>query len=72
MAMLGGLDVLIDNAGISGPTAPVEGLAIADSSLGRLVTAQDIANMALFLCPEQARAISGQALPVCADMRKMR
>src|SRR5258708_35170219 len=28
--VLGGLDVLINNAGISGPTAPVESIAIAD------------------------------------------
>jgi NAD(P)-dependent dehydrogenase (short-subunit alcohol dehydrogenase family) len=30
MAFLGGLDVLINNAGISGPTAPVEEIDIAD------------------------------------------
>jgi NAD(P)-dependent dehydrogenase (short-subunit alcohol dehydrogenase family) len=29
-AFLGGLDVLINNAGIAGPTAPVEDIAIAD------------------------------------------
>jgi NAD(P)-dependent dehydrogenase (short-subunit alcohol dehydrogenase family) len=29
-AFLGGLDVLINNAGIAGPTAPVESIAIAD------------------------------------------
>lgn len=29
-ALLGGLDVLINNAGIAGPTAPVEAIAIAD------------------------------------------
>jgi NAD(P)-dependent dehydrogenase (short-subunit alcohol dehydrogenase family) len=30
IAFLGGLDVLINNAGISGPTAPVEEIALAD------------------------------------------
>ncbi len=29
-AFLGGLDVLVNNAGIAGPTAPVEAIAIAD------------------------------------------
>jgi len=37
------------------------------ASLGRFVSAQDIADAILFLATPQARNISGQAIPVCAD-----
>ena len=40
-------------------------------ALHRFVSAEDIANMALFLCSAQGRNISGQAMSVCADMQKM-
>ncbi len=36
-------------------------------SLGRMVSAQDIANMALFLASPAGASISGQALSVCGD-----
>src|SRR6185436_17602745 len=36
------------------------------SPLGRLVTADDIASAAVFLCSDLARNISGQCLPVTA------
>jgi NAD(P)-dependent dehydrogenase (short-subunit alcohol dehydrogenase family) len=39
------------------------------TSLRSTVSAQDIANMALFLCSEAGRRITGQALPVDADVR---
>lgn len=151
IALLGGLDVLINNAGISGPTAKVEEISVADwdrtiavdlsgmfyctrravpllkasgggsiinlSSIGgrlgyplrtpysaakwavvgftkslamelgpsnmrvnalqpgvvegervdRVISAQDVANMALFLATPAGRSISGQALSVCGD-----
>jgi NAD(P)-dependent dehydrogenase (short-subunit alcohol dehydrogenase family) len=38
-------------------------------SLRAFVTAQDIANTALFLATDAGRHISGQALPVCGDVR---
>ena len=37
-------------------------------SLRRMVTAEDIANMALFLCSAEGRNISGQALSVCGNV----
>ena len=39
------------------------------TSLRSTVSAQDIANMALFVCTEPGRRITGQALPVDADVR---
>ena len=42
---------------------------LATTSLRTFVTAQDIANMALFLATDAGRRISGQALSVCADMQ---
>ena len=40
---------------------------LAPISLGRMVSAQDIANMALFLASPAGASISGQALSVCGD-----
>ena len=37
-------------------------------SLRRKVSAQDIADMALFLCSPSGRNISGQALSVCGNV----
>ncbi|MGF1609128.1 MAG: SDR family oxidoreductase [Kiloniellales bacterium] len=37
-------------------------------SLRRMVTAGDVANMALFLCSEEGRNLSGQALSVCGNV----
>jgi NAD(P)-dependent dehydrogenase (short-subunit alcohol dehydrogenase family) len=38
------------------------------TALGRMVTQQDVANMALFLCSPLGRNISGQALSVCGHV----
>ena len=38
-------------------------------SLGTFVSAQDIANMALFLATDAGKHITGQALSVCGDVR---
>jgi NAD(P)-dependent dehydrogenase (short-subunit alcohol dehydrogenase family) len=43
---------------------------LATTSLRTFVTAQDIANMALFLASDAGRHISGQALSVCGDMQR--
>ena len=40
-------------------------------SLRRAVSAQDVANMALFLCSEAGRNISGQAISVCGNVEAM-
>jgi NAD(P)-dependent dehydrogenase (short-subunit alcohol dehydrogenase family) len=42
---------------------------LAGVSLGTTVSAQDIADMALFLATEPGRHISGQAIPVCGGTR---
>jgi NAD(P)-dependent dehydrogenase (short-subunit alcohol dehydrogenase family) len=44
-------------------------LFLETTSLRSTVSAQDIANMALFLCTEPGKRITGQALPVDADVR---
>jgi NAD(P)-dependent dehydrogenase (short-subunit alcohol dehydrogenase family) len=48
-AALGGLDVLINNAGIAGPTAPVEALERAD-----IVRTLDVNVVGQFLCAKHA------------------
>lgn len=40
-------------------------------SMRTMVTAQDIANMALFLASDAGRHVSGQALPVCANLETL-
>ena len=40
-------------------------------SLRRMVTGQDIAEMALFLCSPMGKNISGQALSVCGNVEKL-
>jgi NAD(P)-dependent dehydrogenase (short-subunit alcohol dehydrogenase family) len=40
-------------------------------SLRRMVSAADIANMAWFLCSDQGRNISGQALSVCGNVETL-
>jgi NAD(P)-dependent dehydrogenase (short-subunit alcohol dehydrogenase family) len=42
---------------------------LATTSLHSTVSAQDIANMALFLCTRPGERITGQAIPVDADVR---
>lgn len=44
---------------------------LADTSLNRFVTNEDIADMALFLCSPLARNVSGQAISICGDIQKM-
>lgn len=44
---------------------------LAKVSLRRMVTAQDIANMALFLCSPAGANISGQALSVCGNVETL-
>jgi NAD(P)-dependent dehydrogenase (short-subunit alcohol dehydrogenase family) len=39
-------------------------------SLRTFVTAEDIANMALFLATDAGKHISGQALSICGDMTR--
>jgi len=41
---------------------------LSSVSLRRMVTAQDIANMALFLATPAGASVSGQALPVCGNV----
>jgi len=45
------------------------GKFLETTSLRSTVSPQDIANMALFLCSEAGRRITGQAIPVDADVR---
>jgi enoyl-[acyl-carrier-protein] reductase (NADH) len=40
-------------------------------SLRTFVSAQDIANMALFLATDAGRHITGQALAVCGDVQRL-
>ena len=42
---------------------------LSTTSLRSMVSAQDIANMALFLCTKAGEHITGQAIPVDADVR---
>ncbi|MFJ6281273.1 SDR family oxidoreductase [Arthrobacter subterraneus] len=51
--------------------AEVEALYNNQSSLGRLIEAEDIANMALFLASGMARNINGQALAVDGNTEKL-
>jgi enoyl-[acyl-carrier-protein] reductase (NADH) len=41
---------------------------ISKTSLRRMVTAQDVAAMALFLCSPAARNVTGQAISVDANL----
>src|SRR5215831_841240 len=51
--------------------AEAEKEAIAKVSLRRMVSAQDVAAMVLFLCSEAARNISGQSLSVCGNVESL-
>ena len=42
---------------------------LATTSLRSTMTAQDVADMALFLATEPGRHITGQAISICADLR---
>ena len=45
---------------------------VSGTSLRRMVTAADIANMVLFLCSDAGRNISGQSIGVCGNMEILR
>jgi NAD(P)-dependent dehydrogenase (short-subunit alcohol dehydrogenase family) len=53
------------------PVAEMEQLYTRQASLGRMVDAQDIARLALFLAGPGGRNISGQALPVDGDTQAL-
>lgn len=45
---------------------------VGDVSLRTMVSAQDIANMALFLASDAGKHVSGQSLPVCGNVEVLR
>ncbi len=45
---------------------------VADVSMRTMVSAQDIANMALFLASDAGRHVSGQSMPVCGNVEVLR
>ena len=47
----------------------VRAMMLETTSLRSTVTAQDVADMALFLATAPGRHITGQAISVCADLR---
>ncbi len=49
----------------------VEAANLEKVSLRRKVTAEDVANMALFLCAPAGRNISGQAISVCGNVEEI-
>lgn len=53
------------------PVNEVAGLYRAQSALGRLIDAADIANMAVFLSSSWARNVNGQAMAVDGDTSKL-
>jgi NAD(P)-dependent dehydrogenase (short-subunit alcohol dehydrogenase family) len=48
------------------PIRKVRKQFVGSSALGRMVTAEDVSDTALFLCSDQARSITGQAIDVSA------
>jgi NAD(P)-dependent dehydrogenase (short-subunit alcohol dehydrogenase family) len=58
-------------ASVGVPYAEMEKKYISQASLGRMVTAEDIANTILFVCSEAGRNISGQPLAVDADTQSL-
>ncbi len=48
------------------PVEMVVGEAVADTSLKRLVEPREVTQLVLFLCSDEASAITGQAINVCA------
>ncbi|MGY2744895.1 SDR family oxidoreductase [Pseudarthrobacter sp. O4] len=53
------------------PEDQVSGLYLNQSSLGRLIEAEDIANMAAFAASDLARNVNGQALAVDGNTEKL-
>ncbi|MBM3540274.1 MAG: SDR family oxidoreductase, partial [Alphaproteobacteria bacterium] len=49
------------------PYAEMEKKYVTQASLGRMVTADDIASQILFVCSDAGRNISGQPISVDAD-----
>ena len=49
----------------------MRGRLLSSVSLGLMVTAQDVANTALFLATDAGKHISGQAISVCGGVRYM-
>jgi len=64
--------VFAAEAKLSGTTVEAERKAsLSKVSLRRMVSAQDVANMALFLASPAGRNISGQALSVCGNVETL-
>ena len=65
------LDRIISAKAQASATSPAEVRAkmLATTSLRSTMTAQDVADMALFLATEPGRHITGQAISICADLR---
>lgn len=64
--------VIAAKAGMLGePVDTVSALYHSQSSLGRLIEAEDIANMALFAASDMARNVNGQALAVDGNTEKL-
>ena len=62
--------IIADKAKLLGvPPAQVREKMVEGSALRTTVTAQDIANTALFLASDAGRHISGQSIPVCGGVR---
>ena len=51
--------------------ATMESEFLGKVSLRRMVTAQDVADMVLFLCSPAGRNISGQSLSVCGNVETL-
>ena len=64
--------VIQARAKISGTSfEDMEEKVLQQSSLHRMVSASEIADMALFLCSETGRSISGQAISVCGNVERL-
>ncbi len=62
--------VIADKAKATGADPEeVRGRMLATTSLRSTVSAQDVANMALFLATDAGKHITGQAISICADVR---
>jgi len=52
--------------------AELEEELLSSVSLHKKVSAQDVANMILFLCSDLGRMVSGQAISVCGNLEYLR